>query len=104
MTDIIETHGPSGVTIQAVGKRPWNAPRLIDLDDIETERAGMRRVSFRLSRTIPIALVGEMAMRPGRGRKDCDEGWGAGIAGRSGRDRAGRPPSLPCVRRAWTAA
>jgi len=37
MTDIIETHGPSGATIQTVGKRPWKAPRLIDLEDDLTD-------------------------------------------------------------------
>jgi len=37
MTDIIETHGLSAATIQTVGKRPWNAPRLIDLDEDDSE-------------------------------------------------------------------
>jgi len=41
MTDIIETHGPSGATIQTVGKRPWKAPRLIDLDDNDANSCAM---------------------------------------------------------------
>jgi len=41
MTDIIETHGPQGAAMETVGRRPWRAPRLKDLDDIETERARM---------------------------------------------------------------
>jgi len=32
MTDIIEPHGPQG-NAPPPGKRPWKAPRLLDLDD-----------------------------------------------------------------------
>jgi len=37
MTDIIETHGPQGSTMETVGRRPWKAPLLKDLDDDSTE-------------------------------------------------------------------
>jgi len=37
MTDIIETHGPQGSTMEIVGRRPWRAPRPIDLDDDITD-------------------------------------------------------------------
>jgi len=33
MTDFTKPHGPQGPTIEAADKRPWKAPRLIDLDD-----------------------------------------------------------------------
>jgi len=34
MTDFTKPHGPQGPTIEAADKRPWKAPRLVDLDDI----------------------------------------------------------------------
>jgi len=37
MTDIIETHGRQGSTMETVGRRPWKAPRLKDLDDDSTD-------------------------------------------------------------------
>jgi len=46
MTDIIETHGPQGAAMETVGRRPWKAPRLKDLDDIETERAMMQGAAW----------------------------------------------------------
>jgi len=33
MTDIIESHRSQGPTTEISGRRPWKAPRLIDLDD-----------------------------------------------------------------------
>jgi len=41
MTHIIESHGSRGSTTATVCRRPWTAPRLIDLDDLETEQGGM---------------------------------------------------------------
>jgi len=36
MTDIIESHRSQGPITEAADKRPWKAPRLIDLHDLET--------------------------------------------------------------------
>jgi len=36
MTDFTESHGLQGGTpTSTVGRRPWKAPRLIDLDDLD---------------------------------------------------------------------
>jgi len=37
MTDIIEPHDPQVVTGDTVGRKPWKAPRLIDLNEDDSE-------------------------------------------------------------------
>jgi len=36
MTNFTKPHGPQGVRTQTADRRPWKAPRLIDLDDEQT--------------------------------------------------------------------
>jgi len=37
MTNIIEPHGPQGSATETLARKPWKAPRLIDLDDEDPE-------------------------------------------------------------------
>jgi len=39
MTNFTKPHGPHGAKIQTADRRPWQAPRLIDLDDLDTRCA-----------------------------------------------------------------
>jgi len=33
MSDMMETHAPQGPTAETLARKPWKAPRLIDLED-----------------------------------------------------------------------
>jgi len=63
MTDIIETHGPQGSAMETVGRRPWKAPRLIDLDD---DKADGKLRGFREFTDTMGYMRFDMTANPGR--------------------------------------
>jgi len=64
MTDITKAQVPQGATGDAVDRKPWKAPRLIDLDEDESEGRTVGNI---------MATINDKVRGPGEGTRDLGD-------------------------------